>query len=237
MYVSNAETCGAARRPKDPAAVEGGHSGAEQHVRTVLGQRALSRITEPVEALLREHGLTEFRLAGGAMLRGTPKDLDIWPPNRDAYPRAFNAFKRSVGVFAPFGSEELPSFWRPKDLVASDGTKVQVCWSTAASLADLIRGFDFAHCQVGAEMSLNTGSEQAGLTSVAWTAHFTNAMLVQGTYYVAGASNINSLARVPEVALKLGLDRGETRALALQIVDDITKDPAGDLERFKRFER
>lgn len=212
-YVDPSGSCGAARRRAETETRNG-------HLETVLTQRALRRITPPVSAYLLGHGIRDVRLAGGALLHGAAKDLDFWP---SADQDAMKAWKRVVG------ESRYPVCRR-----VEDGTMVQLCMVEGRSLVELVESFDFAHCQVGVDV-MHTKDNGWGVYAVHWTQHFECAMIAQGTYYTGGESAVNSLARVNGVAEKLRLDRGETRALILQVVEDVLKDPAGNLEKFKEF--
>ncbi len=189
------------------------------YVAKVLGHRAYERF-KPVGAWFQHPSIDRVILAGGAMLHAEPRDLDLWCGPGEA-----------LAVLAPPATNGRVGQHKVGDL------DVQVCvveeYGQVLPLRNLLGRFDFAHCQVGAEFQLMKNEKEVAykwvVTDVQWTPAFEAAMLVQGTSYNAAGHQAvwreNSLARLPEVARKFGLSRGECRVLVQQILACIDQEP------------
>jgi hypothetical protein len=218
-YVAASESSGACKPSADKPT---------SHIETVLAQRALSRLNADIVDFLVGENINSFRIAGGAMLHGIPKDVDLWASDNPSYKKFLVSRQDNADLLMPVD-------------VCYGGVDYQFCTAFADTLEGLIAKFDFAHCQVGAEIALvqrpGNPAWVPAVTKVAFSTAWATAMAVQGTWYCGGESDVNSLARIPEVARKLNLDRGETRALTLQVIEKIVANPAGNIEKFKQFKR
>lgn len=181
------------------------------HVHSVLAARVEDRLNRPdvVEALRNRPGprsLSQFMIAGGALLRDEPRDLDLWPPVANEY-----VFLDQIAVGA-----------QSSKIVTAGGTIIQLCRQRAANLTALIEAFDFAHCQVGACVSWGvrdvSGDIGFKVDLVQYTPAFAAAMLVQGTFYTNAHWPVNGLERVHRIATKLRLNDDEARTLTKQVV-------------------
>lgn len=219
MYISKVETA-AASKPTIPI---DSHVRVLSHVYEVLASRATSHLDGPVGQYLVANGIKSVVLAGGAMMHGEPADLDLFPPpgERDVM----------TGVSGwtvdgrPHFQMAKPKFFELIDRLSGkqlaevmiDGKKLQLCRQESTSLFELVAGFDFAHCQVGATVH-NTEDGTWKASEVATTPSWMAAMMVQGTFYTGGRWPLRSLARIPRVAEKLHLSHFEARVLANQVV-------------------
>jgi hypothetical protein len=187
---------------------------AVAHAKTLIAARALDRIGPGLKTELHNAAITEFHIFGGALLRGTPNDLDLAPAART-------------------GAEftELAKRWRRTDesqygQALLDGVKVQFCLVEPGELKPLIDDFDFAHCRVGATLTRkrNHVFSPWEVKEVYLAPPFVSAMLTQGTFYAGGRWPMRSLSRIAKVALKLGLSQDEAHALALQVMGSIAEE-------------
>lgn len=208
MYVGKSFKGACARPQTDPNQVVA--PDPEVHAKATIGALAASRITPELTSWLLQHGIHDFIIAGGALSRGPARDLDLFPESASRV--AFRA-----AVLATGGDDD-----RPGNLVLPGTPPVQLCWVPTGSVFELVHGFDFAHCQVGAAMILKSGVFVAAYVS--WTTDFVIARLQGGTFYVDGSRwPLRSLVRITRVAAKLGLDDGEVRELARQVTEDVKR--------------
>jgi len=220
MYVEDRHA-GATKRPwwagdaREPDPNE-----LRQYVTDVLGVRAINHVSGTVGDFLVAYGVTSVILAGGALLHGEPKDLDLFPCWSQS-PAAWAAllYEYEEGREARFACVRVGG--RLLQCVRPDGLPLGV--------DNLVKSFDFAHCQVGVRLLHQKVDNVWLATEVAWTPAFQAAMLTGGTFYVGGRMPLNSLARVARISQKLDLTLGETRELAFQVVRELAKDvPALD---------
>jgi hypothetical protein len=190
----------------------------DRHVNSVLRARLEARLNaKPVKDALCGQQLTRFIVAGGALLRGEARDIDVWPAPSEMFPVEAAAFLAKI----PEGKTSVK-------VPVEGGPPLQLCRQQTKDLGSLIKNFDFAHCQVGAMVVWGMGSYL--VQEIQCTDEFKAAMLVQGTFYTAVYWPKNSLERVHKIALKLGLTENEARALTKQVVAKMQtlKHPFGD---------
>jgi len=220
MYISKVETAAASK----PTAAIDSHTQVLTHVYEVLAARATAYFDGPVGRYLVSKGIKSVVLAGGALMHGVPADLDLFPmPGEQdvmSASKEWDPFEgREVHVLSKPKFFELIDCLGGKQLaeVMIDGRKLQLCRQQSTTLFELVAGFDFAHCQVGAAVHYTEdGTWKA--SQVATTPSWMAAMLVQGTFYTGGRWPLRSLSRIPRVAQKLGLTHFEARVLANQVV-------------------
>lgn len=188
------------------------------HVRDVISTRALQRIAGPVGGWLAAQGLCHVVLGGGALLKGAAADLDFFPaPNhRSKVAQVVDSINQSPGK--DFAETSVG------DTILQFGLPTQ----QVDSLADIVNGFDFAHCQVAAWLVYQYEENERDMLwhvrQVETTPAFEAAMMSQGTFYTGGGNwPLRSLARVPKIAAKLGLSKAETQDLAFQVTAEIAK--------------
>lgn len=182
---------------------------ALEHAELVIGQRVAGRIGPELTEHLRNAGIREFVVFGGACLRGAPADLDLAASAGDH--AAFTALATALksGPDSQFGT------------LVADGVPVQLCLTERTTIEAFIETFDFAHCKVGVKLAWD-GKVRGWEPKGTYIGHeFAAAMMTQGTFYTGGTWPLRSLARTAKVAEKLELNTDECHALALQVVKHI----------------
>lgn len=186
------------------------------YINKVIATRALDRIAGPVGEWLMSEGIRHVVLAGGALLKGPAADLDFFPApaHRIRLERIIDLLNKTPG----------------KDFAETSvgDTVLQFCLPKTPinTLADVVNGFDFAHCQVAAWLAHEEveGEMIWHVRKVETTTAWQTAMMSHGTFYVGGGYwPLRSLARVPKIAAKLGLSKAETQDLAFQVTAEIAK--------------
>jgi hypothetical protein len=180
---------------------------AIEHVREIIAARGLAYF-EHIGDFLLNQGIRDVIIAGGSLMKGHPSDIDLFPVELEA-----NSLAEFLRFVKADDDEQL------KEVVVGPYT-LQFCKETA-DLGLLVRGFDFAHCQVGVQFFCSRPSDIWKVKDTYFTSNFLAAMAVQGTFYVGGKWPLRSLARIPKVASKLGLTKLETQALSYQVAADI----------------
>lgn len=179
------------------------------HLDEVLKARAERHINGAVGDFLANNTIRNVILAGGALLAGTPEDLDLFPVanHESAFIRLLDSRNKTQLLEVVAGSHV-----------------VQLCRLQKPSLKDLCDYFDFAHCQVGVRLGFmrpEEGKPMWKAAEVYHSSHFDAAMTAQSTWYIKGYWPLHSLIRVPRVVQKLGLSVDDGKVLAKSIVDHI----------------
>jgi hypothetical protein len=152
-------------------------------------------------------------VAGGALMKGPINDIDIWPS------------PWCVEPYQTYIKNKLRGRNFCEEIVG--GLKVQLCQAPVCNVEDLVSGFDFAHCKVGASISVDPDGHATALAFV--HPDFIASMAVQGTFYSPGHRwPLHSLARLGKVCNKLGLSVVESKDLGNQIMSDLLR---GGLEQ------
>jgi hypothetical protein len=195
---------GAAAAPEE----EIEHTGdAVDHASRVIGERAARRIGPELTEHLRNAGVSEFVVFGGACLRGAPADIDLAPAEGKRAAFVQLAEKLKAEPTAQYGKLE------------ADGVPVQLCLVDDQPLRTFIESFDFAHCKVGVRLAWQ---KRKWVPKEAYLGpEFLAAMLTQGTFYTGGRWPLRSLTRTAKVAEKLELSTDECHVLAMQVVKHI----------------
>lgn len=118
-----------------------GNNTLDNHIKLVLGSRAVNRLNEAVSSWLVASGFRNVVLGGGALRKGTPKDLDFFPPFKNPDKDLYLCNLKTI-----LKRERLPDDSAYYEKTTAGGV-VQVCRHEAGSLLELVEDFDFAHCQ------------------------------------------------------------------------------------------
>jgi hypothetical protein len=185
----------------------------KSYVESQIVKRSLE-VTAPIVPFMKSVvKVNRFTVAGGCLIKGPLNDIDIWPSQWDTAPY----YEYTKGkLYGKNYCEEVYS-----------GLKIQLCQAPVCNVEELVSGFDFAHCKVGASIFI----DQDGKTTALAFVHpdFIASMAVQGTFYNPGHRwPLHSLARLGKVCNKLGLNAVESKDLGNQIVSDLLR---GGLEQ------
>jgi hypothetical protein len=183
------------------------------YVEDQIVKRSLE-VTAPIISFMQETvKVRRFTVAGGALMKGPINDIDIWPS------------PWCVEPYQTYIKNKLRGRNFCEEIVG--GLKVQLCQAPVCNVEDLVSGFDFAHCKVGASISVDPDGHATALAFV--HPDFIASMAVQGTFYSPGHRwPLHSLARLGKVCNKLGLSVVESKDLGNQIMSDLLR---GGLEQ------
>ncbi len=133
-----------------------------------------------------------FYIAGGAFV-GPPSDIDIFPVGGDEFNDVIE-----VGDIV-FQSPNATT-------LANDTCPVQFCRYRHPSLVDLLRSFDYAHIQVGAEIQWD-GLRMTNL-NVQFTDDYSDACVGHTSWFTGSKYPLSSLLRAAKYHRKGVLTRG-----------------------------
>jgi hypothetical protein len=145
-----------------------------------IKNRLISRLSK---IDLKSLSLGEVYIAGGFLLKSEPKDLDIFPTEK-------NQFKAIKDNSAKILSETANA----KTLELKEGTLVQLCNYWYPNLQKLVDSFDFAHIQIGA--LVDTAAQPAKIKQIYLSNQFKEAQVSENTFYTGSDYPLSSLLRI-----------------------------------------
>lgn len=180
----------------------------------------------PVKAIAKIVASSEYYVAGGFFTGDVINDYDLFPVTY-----AWDYVD---------GSEKYLSFESPN---ASSyrvyDYKIQVCNHVKSSLRTLIDSFDFAHCQIGAKVSVEdislTEVPNIEITDVVieYSQDFVQSRILQDTWYTGSEYPTSSLVRLFKY-VKRGFFRGKSwMPVLFSIVSDLKARGFRDYDDFK----
>lgn len=161
-----------------------------------------------------------FYLAGGCFGK-VVRDLDIFPV--DGEPEDFKL--KEYGPLTLLGSTKNATTYRYFDQV------IQACKYKHPSLESLVKSFDFAHIQVGAEIS-----NQHGVITVErtyFTGEFVTSRVMGNSWYTGSSYPLSSLVRLMKYKTREEICRGQAISSVISIVADIVERGVKDYDDFK----
>lgn len=192
-------------------------------LRRVLFKRAerRMRVAKPV---LRAIDVEEVYLAGGGLLKAF-NDLDIYAQSLpDDLPKRIQEDVDGATVLSVTKNAVTLSVGR---------VVVQLCKFWDKTVHDLIRRFDYAHCQVGVRMVYNRAADAFVCKDVSWTDEFVEAMVTQTTWYEGSEYPLSSLFRLHKYKER-GLFPGRSWILEeIKILNDVIERGFRDYDDFK----
>lgn len=168
-----------------------------------------------------------YTIAGGAILAQEPHDYDIYATDQheplDLLAIQANAEKRGWTKVS-----QTKNALTMRDL---RGRIFQFCTYAKCDTSDLIRTFDFAHCQAGIDVTLR---EYKPFCLFHCTSEFMQAMMLQKTFFVGSEYPLSSLIRLVKY-VKRGLypTRRDYMADIFRIMTAIVDRGYSDYEDFK----
>ena len=157
-----------------------------------------------------------FYLAGGSLSRGTPNDFDIF----------------SVGSTGKFNLDRIKLTCKEKGYGVVSHTqnaltvmigecKVQFCNYYFATVNELVRNFDFAHCQICAEFTHNDQGTWY-VDDIYYTDEWKLAKMAETTFYTGSDFPLSSLVRAGKfLAQGKYASRGQYKKDVVKIVKDV----------------
>jgi hypothetical protein len=206
------ERRGSAAKVMKPERVVEGPEDALMHAKMVIATRAIEHMDKIPHHIWKNRGINTVYLCGGALLPGEPSDLDFFCVREASAPLVEN--------------------------IPGNGTHppIQIISTSKKCLGDVVEGFDFAHCKVGAVLKYQVAPYSSFVEAVVerdWTCpdvyispEFMAARIAGNTFYTLkddrpARPKMRSLVRVTKVAKKLGLNNDEAFKLALQVTGDV----------------
>jgi hypothetical protein len=191
----------------------------------VLTRRVLRRLSKDILSYLYENNVTKIVLAGGGLLK-TYNDLDLYGLSNDV---------ENVSNFTKLVDQLLDK----KVALLNAATKrfgkkkVQFCKYFKPTIQDLVKSFDFSHCQVAVEITIAPNPVQAVINKVYCTPQFLDSMITGSTDYTGSEYPLGSLIRIPKVAKKLKLSIKETTNLTIAVLASVLERGIKDYDDFK----
>ena len=175
-----------------------------------------ARVARKIQPILRVIPRTfPFYVAGGALVRdGTDVDLFAEEP----WPRAILDEVEKIG--------KKVSETRNAESFVVEGTVFQFCNYPHDSLVELLRSFDFAHCQVGAKVLNST-------VDVDWSEQYALSRSVGSSWYTGSKYPLSSLTRIAKYHAKGVLSDSAALRANLEVLLAIIERGFKDYNDFK----
>lgn len=173
----------------------------------------------------------DFRVAGGCFMDGTPNDYDVYPAFGVAFDHD-NIRKRLDSLKGEVVCESKNAL-----TVKVKGKVVQFCRHYRTTLFELVKSFDFSHCQVGVEYKTRENGDGGYATplvdSVEWTDDWLMYRLNGRSSYTGSEYPLSSLIRLNKY-VKRDIIKGRSYIVeVLKILQDIVKRGYIDYADFK----
>lgn len=168
-----------------------------------------------------------YTIAGGALLVNDPHDYDVYATCKtEPLDLCTIQTRAEERLWTKIGLTRNALTMRTKN-----GTIVQFCEYEKYDTHSLIESFDFAHCQVGIDVTLRADKP---FCLFHCTSEFMQAMILQKTFFVGSEYPLSSLIRLVKYA-KRGLypARRDYMADMLRILTAIIERGYSDYEDFK----
>lgn len=185
----------------------------ESDIKDIIAGRAYGRI-KPLIGVPELQGLT-FWVAGGALIReGNDVDLfcsEKWPDSVFGMPHESftkNAVTMKIG----------------------DGL-FQFCTYRKPTLGEMVRAFDFAHCQIGCQVSIEGGV--ATVSDVQWTEAFALSRCAETSWFVGSEYPLSSMIRVSKYFKNGMLTRGAAIRASIDTLTAVVTRGFSSYEDFK----
>lgn len=185
-------------------------------INDVMASRILPKLQELPENVF-SNDFT-FWVAGGACIK-EDTDLDLFSP--DGWKNKYNSKDLLEISVTPNAST-----------YKANGQLVQFCSYTKASLQELLKSFDFAHCQIGCVVK-QIAAGIFCIESVEWTQEYTDSRLLGTTWFTSSEYPLSSLLRVNKYVSQGLLPRGSALYSTIAILTRIIERGFKDYKDFK----
>jgi len=189
---------------------------------------------------LKKAGIFNFRIGGSSLIarKGEPiNDVDIFPTVSPDEKKVIAAAKANFALVC--ATKNAITFRH-----MATGKIVQLCNFHHDSLSNLIRSFDFAHIQVGAEVEIGNkdGFEVITNVKVAYTQNFVDSRMLGDSWYTGRELNaikgtkhypLASLIRLFKYHERGLIGKGKLIWAVINIVAEIGERGFADYEDFK----
>lgn len=174
-----------------------------------------------------------FIIAGNSLNRDKPNDFDIYPDNEQEFD--FDSIRENCESL----ENRCYVICETKNsmTVSADGNILQFCKYKKDSLENLIKSFDFAHCQIGVHFS-SAENDTGGIDNpycdhACWSDNWLKAKAIESTFYTGSEYPISSLIRLVKYQNR-GMFAGNSyKYEMLKIFNDIIARGYEDYEDFK----
>lgn len=169
-----------------------------------------------------------YTVAGGAILAQEPHDYDIYATNQNE-PLDLDSIQDKAEAC---GWKKVCMTRNAMTLRDPKGRIFQFCTYAKCDTSELIRAFDFAHCQAGIDVQYTFGDDPFCIFHC--TSEFMQAMVLQKTFFVGSEYPTSSLIRLVKY-VKRGLYSARHDYLAdiLRILTAVINRGFADYEDFK----
>lgn len=135
-----------------------------------------------------------YTVAGGAILAPEPHDYDIYATNQNE-PLDLDAIQDKAEAC---GWKKVCMTRNALTLRDPKGRIFQFCTYAKCDTSELVRTFDFAHCQAGIDVQYTSGDKPFCIFHC--TSAFMQAMMLQKTFFVGSEYPLSSLIRLVKYA-------------------------------------
>lgn len=222
----------------DLAKMEEEFSPAENYsIEQILKHRATKRVPAWwIGKILNTHS---FVVAGNSLNRDKPNDFDVYMIGETF---DFEKIRHNIEHF-PSLRKKCSIICETKNsmTVKIDGYVTQFCKYTKNSVMELIKSFDFAHCQVAAEFHCCDLSDdydyfenlKVSVSKVYFTEDWVKAKVNESTFYTGSEYPLSSLIRLVKYAQRGMFAGGSYKYEMLKIFKDIINRGYKDYEDYK----
>lgn len=169
-----------------------------------------------------------FILAGGALCTQTPNDFDIYPSDG----KEFN-LNNITNELTTFDKNRVKFITRTKNAltIIVDGQTLQFCTYVKNNIDELIKSFDFAHCQIG--VCFNGHGQSPTIDGVKYTEDYLTSQLCGGTFYTGSEYPLSSLFRTIKYTSRGKFNGKEHIDAIMDILMDVVKRKFHDYNDYK----
>jgi hypothetical protein len=197
----------------------------------IVRQRIYQRV--PL-AQLADAGITHFYVGGNSLNKLPPNDIDIFPKDKlftkeqakklgAIVCETNNAITVKVNLNSTLNHSTVDG---ENEISVGKTITVQLCNYQHENLESLVNSFDFAHIQIGAEVTNNS-------IDIYYTKAYEDSKLCQSTEYVGSEYPLSSLMRLFKYA-KRGDFAGNSHIFSvLKVLNDVIFRGFSDFEDFK----
>ena len=213
-------------------------SAAENYsIEQILKHRAIKRVPAWwIGKILNTHS---FVVAGNSLNRDKPNDFDVYMVGETF---DFEKIRHNIEHSQNLRKKcSIICETKNSMTIKIDGYVVQFCKYTKNSVMELIKSFDFAHCQVAAEFSCCDLSDdwdyfenlKVSVSKVYFTEDWVKAKVNESTFYTGSEYPLSSLLRLVKYAQRGMFAGGSYKYEMLKIFRDIINRGYKDYEDYK----
>lgn len=189
--------------------------------------KRLEKFYSPIALILGEE-YDKYWVAGSSCNKDKPNDYDVYSP------KSFNF--DAISEHAAKMNLHTVSVTKNAVTVIINDTPVQFCNYPKLSLKSLIDSFDFAHVQVGVEITTTWDDgvySDSRITECCMTEDYKDSMIVGSTWYTGSEYPLSSMIRLVKYAKRDCFLGNSYKVSQIQILNDIVRRGFKDYNDFK----